>query len=113
MNTRGNRPKIALATYTPLEYKKLLAKAVDARSLDKTWEEWLNNVESVRINFTAMGYECVGVTIQVDSLEQFCVERGRENNGAARAEYASFLLEQQEQRQVTQLTRRTRAQRKK
>ncbi len=113
MNIRENRPKIALATYTPLEYKKLLAKAVDASALDKTWEEWLNNVESVRINFTAMGYECIGVAIQVDALEQFCLERGQENNGATRAEYASFLLKLQEQRQATQLARRTKAHRKK
>lgn len=113
MNIRNNRPKIALATYTPPEYKKLLAKAVDASGLDKTWEEWLNNVESVRINFTTMGYECIGVAIQVDALEQFCLERGLENNGAARAEYASLLLERQEQRQTTQLARRARTQRKK
>jgi hypothetical protein len=100
MNIRGNRPTIALATYTPLEYKKLLATAVDASDLDKTWEEWLNNVESVRINFTAIGYECVGVAIQIDALEHFCQERGLENDGKARAEYASFLLRQQELRQI-------------
>ncbi len=113
MNRRDNRSKIALATYTPLEYKKLLTKAVDAGGLDKTWEEWLNNIESVRINFTAMGYECVGVAIQVDALEQFCLERGLENNGAARAEYASFLLRQQEQRQAALLTRQAKSHRKK
>lgn len=107
MNTRSNRLRIALATYTPPEYKKLLATATDASGLDKTWEEWLNNVESVRINFTARGYECIGVAIQVDALQQYCLERGLENNGATRAEYASFLLEQQEQRQATRLTRRT------
>ncbi|MBA2679556.1 MAG: hypothetical protein H0U76_14315 [Ktedonobacteraceae bacterium] len=113
MNRRDNRPKIALATYTPLEYKKLLARAVDASGLDKTWGEWLNNIESVRIDFTAMGYECVRVVIQVDALEQFCREHGLENNGAARAEYASFLLKQQEQRQAAQLTRQAKISRKK
>ncbi|GAC1367347.1 MAG: hypothetical protein PVS3B1_21340 [Ktedonobacteraceae bacterium] len=112
MNSRYNHPKIALATYTPLEYKKLLTKAVDATTLDKTWEEWLNSVEGVRINFTAMGYECIGVAVQIEALEQFCQERGLANNGAARAEYASFLLEQQEQKQATLLARRTRTPRK-
>jgi len=91
MDTRGKSPRIALATYTPLEYK---------------------NVESVRINFTTMGYECVGVAIQVDALERFCHERGQENNGAARAEYASFLLMQQEQRQTPRLENKARAPRK-
>ncbi len=112
METRGKSPKIALATYTPPEYKKLLATAVDASNLDKTWEEWLNNVESVRINFTTMGYECVGVAIQVDALELFCQERGLENNGAARAEYASFLLLQQEKRHTHRLENKARAPRK-
>ncbi len=110
MDTRGKNIKIALAIYTPPEYKKLLARAVDASNLDKTWEEWLNSVEGARINFTAMGYQCIGVAIQIDALENFCQERGLENNGEARAEYASFLLQQQEQ--ITQLAQKTKAPKK-
>ena len=112
MDAQGKRMKIALATYTPLEYRKLLATAIDASGLDRTWEEWLNSVEHARIQFTAMGYECVGVAIQIDALERYCREHGLENNGAARAAYASFLLEQQGQRQLTHATKRVKGQRK-
>src|SRR5215470_11322711 len=88
---------IGIAYYTPEEYAKLLLTADDASELEDTWEEWYQNMQNTRNNLAALGIVCREVPIQIEALQKYCQEHNLKNNGAARSEYVTTLLQQQPQ----------------
>ncbi len=88
---------LGIASYTPQEYAKLLTVAEDVDDLEPTWEEWLQVAEQFRTTLKVTGLDFVDVPIEMEKLQQFLDAHGLPNNGQARAEYVSSIVEKQQQ----------------
>lgn len=100
MKHNVNMPAIALATYLPEQYPRLLAAAEDSADWDATWEEWHENAQQTKEKLTSMGMNIVEVTLDLDELEKYCQENNLPNNSGTRSEYAAKLLQVQQSQQL-------------
>ena len=72
-----------------------LTEVVDDRSeLDDTFEQWERSALDALRTLERQGQLAEKVHIDVDAFVSWCKAKGLAINGASRAEYASFVLQQ-------------------
>lgn len=85
---------VGLAWYTRESWDRLVEVADDRAALDDSFEEWERQALSALRKFRASGLDIHKVMIDIDALAAWCRAKGHKINGAARAEFASILVEQ-------------------
>ena len=65
---------------------------VDRDSMHDTWQEWNREYKKAKKRLKKQGFVVHDMVIEIDSLKQYCLERGLKNNGATRSQYVSQLL---------------------
>jgi len=81
----------SVACYRKDQYQLLLENAVDADSMDDTWEYWKKNKDKTIRRFKKQGMNCTEMEIDVNELIEYCRKNNKPNNGATRSEYVSWL----------------------
>jgi hypothetical protein len=82
-----------LAWWQPEQWSRLKQVSEDSDRLDDTYEEWRKGAhEAIRV-MQSQGQIVKKVKINLDKFITWCDEKNIPVNGAARAEYAAYLLE--------------------
>lgn len=84
-------PEIKLAFYRKNDWEKFLNSISDRESMHDTWEEWNKNYNRVKKTLRKKGFVVHDMTIDIDALNRYCLERGLKNNGQTRSQYTSQL----------------------
>jgi hypothetical protein len=92
---RRSRPKpryefVGVAWYSEIEWAKLKRLAADPEILEDTYEEWCRVYENAVKTIEREGTRCIPVELRIDEVAQWCSEKGRPLDGAARAEFAAL-----------------------
>ena len=95
----SSRMPLAVAVYRPEHYARLLATTEDASDLEPTWQEWHNVYQETRQHMAALGIDLIEVTVDLDDLEQYCLEQRLKNTSGTNAPYAAHVLTEQHPRQ--------------
>jgi hypothetical protein len=82
----------AVAWFTEEEWTKLTEIVPDRSKLDDTFQAWEKGAEAAVKVLQDKGVTVIPVMVDVEALAAWCKERGRQVDGAARAEYARYLL---------------------
>ncbi len=85
----SRREKIGLAVYRQEDWPRLLDEADDAQELEKTWEEWEQNLRTAEDHMDRLAIKYREVEVNLDELEEFCRLKKLPNTAAARAEFAA------------------------
>jgi hypothetical protein len=85
---------VGLAWYTRESWHRLVEVADDRSALDDTFEDWERQALSAFRKLQAAGANIHKVVIDIDALVAWCRAKGHKINGAARAEFASILVEE-------------------
>ena len=83
-----NRMIVGVAWYRPEQYALLRALAADADSMANTYEEWLAGVTRTMDDLRQRGIAAQRVDVDVKELADWCQQRGKLLDGAARSTYA-------------------------
>lgn len=84
-------PEIKLACYRKNDWEKLMKSIVDRKSMHDTWEEWNHEYMKAKKILEDKGFIVHSIIIDIDALNQYCVERGLKNDGKTRSHYVSKL----------------------
>ena len=84
-------PEIKLAYYRKSDWEKLMKSIVDRDSMHDTWEEWNQEYNRAKKGLKDQGFVVHDITINIDALNQHCLERGLKNDGGTRSKYVSQL----------------------
>ena len=90
---------LAVAVYRPEHYVRLLTTTEDASDLEPTWQEWHTVYLETRQHMAALGIDLIEVTVDLDDLEQYCLEQRLKNTSGTNAPYAAHVLTEQHPRQ--------------
>jgi len=88
--------KIAFCWYHAEEWQKLKERAADVDILDDTYDEWKSNATRAVKDLRAEGQLIQKVKINIDDLEAWCAQHNKENNSAARSEFAVEILKRRQ-----------------
>lgn len=97
MKRRRRRGKFAaiavgVAWFDREQWGLLRRVAADREKLDDTFEEWEANARRALANLKSDGVDAKPFEVRISELLQWCAERNLTIDGAARAEYVSFML---------------------
>ncbi|MDZ7847446.1 MAG: hypothetical protein U5L96_12095 [Owenweeksia sp.] len=84
-------PEIKLAYYQKTDWPKLMKSIVDRDSMHDTWEEWNQEYHRTKKGLKEQGFVVHAMVIDIDALNQYCLERGLKNDGRTRSHYTSRL----------------------
>jgi len=84
---------VAMAAYTPEEYRKIQAISEDVDAMEPTWTEWRQTANQAKIQLAMKGKKSVEKLIDTEGLLKYCLENGIRVDHAARASYAQWLYE--------------------
>ena len=59
----------------------------DRESMHDTWDDWHKDFEKTKRDLTNLGFEVVGVVVDLDELAEYCKLRGLKNDGKARSQF--------------------------
>ena len=85
----GSKTIVGIAWYRPEQYALLRALAADADSMANTHEEWLAGVTKTMGELRRSGVVVRRVDVDVRELVEWCQQRNRHLDGAARSTYAA------------------------
>ena len=88
---------IGVAWYRPEQWDRLLQIADDRDVLEDTYEEWQAVAEESLKKFAKLGYNYRKVDIDIEELLKWCHSHKRSVDGAARSEFASRKLREQDE----------------
>jgi hypothetical protein len=98
----SNEPKeetvVAIVWYRPEQWRRVRDIATDADELEASYAEWLQVAEEKLKQLRSSGLRVEKVDVDSEELILWCNERGRENNGQARAQYAAERLSELDQK---------------
>lgn len=83
---------VGIGFYRREQWPLLLASAVDADILEKTYDDWLDVVDTSIDTIKAHGLEPKLVDVDVDELISFCRKEGLRNNAGARSKYIAKIF---------------------
>ena len=83
---------VGVAWFDREQWQLLLEVAADRPKLDDSFEEWEANARLALSNLKAEGVNAEPFEVRVAELAQWCNERKLPIDGAARAQYVSFML---------------------
>jgi hypothetical protein len=89
--TKNMIPEIKLACYRKSDWEKLMRSIVDRDSMHDTWDEWNQEYNRAKKILKDRGLVVHDITIDIDALSQYCLERGLKNDGETRSKYVSQL----------------------
>ena len=81
-----------VAWYSRNQWDRLLSVASDRASLEDIYDDWVHMAEKALSDIRQTGLNLVKVPIDVEELINWCREKGRPVDGAARAEFAQVKL---------------------
>jgi len=81
--------KFGVGWYIREDYPRILEVMTDAGKLPRTYEEWLEGVESGERNLKMQGRMVIRVIIRADDFVAWCSARGLECNGEARKRFGN------------------------
>ncbi|MEN0050982.1 MAG: hypothetical protein AAF806_28210 [Bacteroidota bacterium] len=84
---------IGIGYYRKEDYEEILRISSDRERMNDTWEEWKKKKEKTVRNLKLAGVTPIDVLVLPRDLEIYCYEQGLKIDGAARAQYVSYLLE--------------------
>jgi hypothetical protein len=82
---------IGIGFYRREQWTLLLETAADAHILEKTYDEWLELLDSSIEKIRSYGVEPELVDVDVNELLDFCKRQGLQNNAMARSGYIAEL----------------------
>ncbi len=85
---------LGIAWYRREEWPHLLEIAADRDELEDTYGEWLHNAENRLHEMAEAGINPMRVFINVDELQNWCIDQGRPLDGSARAIFTAEKLRQ-------------------
>lgn len=80
---------VGIAWYRREDYPRMLQIVKDPDDLPSTYDEWLRSAKKVERRMRRSSLHVVHTYIDPDALLAWCVFRGLEPNGEARARYCS------------------------
>jgi hypothetical protein len=83
--------------YSAEQWARLREVAADPGELEETHEEWLTMMKRSLRSFREAGIPYQLVEIDVEELVSWCERKRIPINGSSRAEYATHLLQQQQE----------------
>ena len=91
-------PKLVLgfAWFDRQQWHRLTEVVDDRNELDDTFEQWERSALDALRTLERQGQRAEKVHIEVDAFVSWCKGRGFPVNGASRAEYVSFVLQQRD-----------------
>ena len=84
-------PEIKIAYYRKGDWDKLMNSIADRESMHDTWEEWNQEYNKTKTILKGRGFVVHDITIDIDHLNQYCMESKLINNGKTRSRYVSEL----------------------
>ena len=84
---------VGLAWFDREQWHLLREVAVDRAKLDDTFEEWETSAHRALAGLKSQGVVAEPFEVRVADLVRWCAERKLAVDGAARAEYVSFMLQ--------------------
>ena len=98
----SNEPKeetvVAIVWYRPEQWRRVRDIATDADELEASYAEWLQVAAEKLKQLRSSGLRVEKVDVDSEELILWCNERGLENNGQARAQYAAERLSDLDQK---------------
>ncbi len=85
--------QLGLAWYSRDAWERLRQVADDVQALDDTYENWERGALAAIRDLESVGRQIQKVPIDVEALVDWCRERNRRIDSAARAEYTTYLLQ--------------------
>jgi len=82
---------VGIGFYKREQWQQLLDTAADADILEKTYDEWMDVLDSSIEKIRAHGIEPELVEVDVDELLGFCKEQGLRNNAETRAKFIARI----------------------
>ncbi|MDH5201802.1 MAG: hypothetical protein OEZ31_07215 [Nitrospirota bacterium] len=86
---------IGIGFYRREQWPLLLETSVDAQILGKTYDEWLDVLDSSIEKIRSHGIEPELIEVDVNKLLAFCEKHGMKNNAEARSRFISELAREQ------------------
>lgn len=83
---------VGVAWFDREQWRLLREVAVDRSKLDESFEEWEASARRALSSLKAQGIDAEPFEVRVAELAQWCAERKLPIDGAARAQYVSFML---------------------
>jgi hypothetical protein len=90
--------KVGVAWYTEDQWRLVKAAATDAERFEETYPDWVAMAEVSTKNMLAAGIVAEHVPVIASDLLAWCLTHGKQNNAAARAEFASEDLSRRHER---------------
>lgn len=85
----------AIAWYRAEDWETIKARATDGHKLHDTFEEWVADARKQEQMLRRLGHRVVRITIDPDAMTLWCSLKGKQNDGAARSEYAVEMVRKQ------------------
>jgi len=89
---------IAIVWYRPEQWQRVRDIATDSDELEASYIEWLKVAEEKLKELRRSGLRVEKVDVDSEKLILWCNERGLENNGQARSQYAAERLSELDQK---------------
>ncbi len=83
---------IGIGIYRREQWHRLLETAVDSHILEKTYDEWLEVLDTSIDKIRTQGLEPELVEIDVEELLLFCEKEGIKNDAKARSRFIAWCL---------------------
>jgi hypothetical protein len=81
-----------MAWYKREQWPTLLQVSSDSKSLESTYDKWIEFAEEEFKRFTEKGVQTEKVSVDVFKLIEWCKDHNRPVNGSSRAAYVAELL---------------------
>jgi hypothetical protein len=83
---------VAVAWYRPSQWERLEEIAPDVKEIWQSYEQWRTSATRRMSQLQRAGQRTQKVEVDVEALAEWCRQRQRPVDVAARAEYAAFRL---------------------
>jgi hypothetical protein len=94
--TPARQPSLqAMVWYKEEDWQTLKEMFVDGDMLPKTYEDWLERAEEMRVKVQAQGDAVIKVYIDPQTFPKWCDEKGMEMNAEARSQLAIEVAQAQ------------------
>lgn len=78
-----------LAYYRKSDWSKLIEMIDDPEKMHDTWEEWYQDFLRVEKQLKSLGFSPNRITVDLDKLKKFCLQKRIKIDGNARSSYVS------------------------
>jgi inorganic triphosphatase YgiF len=85
---------ICISWFHPEQWDRLIEISEDREALHDSYEEWRNDANKMIQQLKSSGQIVKKVKVNLDDLLTWCQEKEIPVNGKARAEFATFVMQQ-------------------